>query len=184
MKDLYRGALVRLSSDSPETLAKAFARWDRDTELHRLADIDPAQLWSEKKLKEFFEKREKDKRAYRFSLHTLTDDQLIGIIGLVPNDTCEDAWLYIALYEPDYLGKGYGSDGMKLIMQFGFVELNLRRISLGLNGYNERALRTYQKAGFQLEGRSRQDVIKDGKRYDGLFMGILREEWLAQKETK
>jgi RimJ/RimL family protein N-acetyltransferase len=183
MKDLYRGALVRLSSASPDAVAKASARWRRDTELHRLADTDPAQLWSEKRIKERIE-NQKDSRAYRFHLQTLADDKLIGIIGLVPNDTCEDAWLYIAIYERDYIGKGYGSDGMKLIMQYGFLELNLRRISLGLNGYNERALRTYTKAGFQLEGRTRQDVIKDGKRYDGLFMGILREEWLALTQVK
>ena len=183
MKDLYRGSLVRLSSTSPEAMAKASAHWRRDTELHRLADTDPAQLWSEKRIKERIEKQ-KDSRAYRFSLHTLADDKLIGIIGLVPDETCEDAWLYIAIYERDYLGKGYGTDGMKLIMQYGFLELNLRRISLGLNSYNERALKTYQKAGFQLEGRIRSDVIKDGKRYDGLFMGILREEWIALQESK
>ncbi len=177
MKDVYRGALVRLSSPSADELAKAFARWERNAEIHRLADTGPAQLWSEKKLKEFFEKREKDTRAYRFSLRTLADDTLIGVIGLVPNDACEDAWLYIAIYEEEYLGKGYGTDGMKLIIQYGFMELGLRRISLGLNSYNERALRTYQKVGFQLEGRVRQDVVKDGKRYDGLFMGILRDEW-------
>lgn len=179
MKDIYRGALVRLSNDPPEAVAKASAHWRRDTELHRFADTDPAQLWSKKRIKERVEKQ-KDAGAYRFHLHTLADDTLIGIIGLVPNETCEDAWLYIAIYERDYLGKGYGTDGMRLIMHYGFMELNLRRISLGLNSYNERALRTYQKVGFQLEGRVRQDVVKDGKRYDGLFMGILREEWEAR----
>ena len=183
MKDLYRGALVRLSNASPDVIAKASTRWRRDTELHRFADTDPAQLWSEKRIKERIEKR-KDDGAYRFHLHTLADDKLIGIIGLVPNETCEDAWLYIAIFEREYLGKGYGTDGMKLIMQYGFLELNLRRISLGLNGYNERALRTYTKVGFQIEGKVRSDVVKDGKRYDGIYMGILREEWMEQYGTK
>jgi RimJ/RimL family protein N-acetyltransferase len=180
MKDIYRGALVRLSSVSPDEMAKSFARWNGDTEIHRLADTDPAQLWSEKKIKEHVEKQhEKDTRAYRFALHTLADDKLIGIIGLVPNDTCEDAWLYIVIHERDYLSKGYGTDAMKLIMQYGFLELNLRRITLGLHGYNERAFKTYEKVGFKLEGRMRGEVIKDGVRHDDLYMGILREEWEA-----
>lgn len=184
MKDLYRGTLVRLSSFSADELAKAFARWDRDSFLHRLADTDPAQLRSEKKLKESLERREKDTRGRHFSLRTLAEDKLIGVIGLIPNDARDDAWLYIAIYEEDYLGKGCGTDGMRLITQYGFLELGLRRISLGLNSYNERALRAYQKVGFQPEGGIRGEVLKDGKRYDGLFMGVLREEWFAQREAQ
>jgi hypothetical protein len=82
MKDIYRGSLVRLSDESPEVLAKAFAKWNQDTEQHRLADDDPAQLWSEKKLKEFIEKRaENNPQSFRFSIRTLADDTLIGAVG-------------------------------------------------------------------------------------------------------
>ena len=83
MKDIYRGTLVRLCDDSPEVMAKAYSKWDRDTEQHRLADSDPSQLWSEKKLKEFLEKRfEKNENGFRFSIHTLADYKLIGSVGL------------------------------------------------------------------------------------------------------
>jgi RimJ/RimL family protein N-acetyltransferase len=186
MKDIYRGTLVRLSAQSSEDMAKAFLKWDRDTEMHRLADSDPAQLWSEKRLKEFLDKDlEKDPpRAYRYSIRTLTGDKLIGATGLVPNWMHGDAWLYIVIGDRDYWSKGYGTDTMRLIVQYGFVELNLRRISLGLHAYNERALKTYRKAGFQLEGRTRGEGLRDGVRFDGLWMGILREEWLALQEGK
>ena len=186
MKDIYRGTLVRLSAQSSEDMAKAFLKWDRDTEMHRLADSDPAQLWSEKRLKEFLDKdMEKDPpRAYRYSIRTLTEDKLIGATGLVPNWMHGDAWLYIVIGDREYWSKGYGTDTMRLIMQYGFVELNLRRISLGLHAYNERALKTYQKAGFQLEGRTRGEGLRDGVRFDSLWMGILREEWLALQEGK
>jgi RimJ/RimL family protein N-acetyltransferase len=53
-------------------------------------------------------------------------------------------------------------------------------MSLGLFEYNSRALRSYEKAGFRLEGRTRKEVLREGKRYDALWMGILREEWLQQ----
>ena len=53
MKDLYRGSLVRFCNESPDLLAKTMVKWDRDTEQHRLADSEPAMLWSEKKLKDF-----------------------------------------------------------------------------------------------------------------------------------
>ena len=53
MKDLFRGELVRFTLEEPETRAKAEVRWQRDSEFHRLADSDPAQLNSEKKIKEW-----------------------------------------------------------------------------------------------------------------------------------
>jgi RimJ/RimL family protein N-acetyltransferase len=186
MKDLYRGALVRLASESPEALAQAFAKWGRDSEFHRLADSDPAQLWSEKKIKERIEKNsEKNlQQAFRFSIRALAEDKFIGVVSLwVRSWTDSEAWLGILVGERDYWSKGYGTDAMRLIVQYGFLELNLRRISLGLHAYNERALKSYEKVGFKLEGRMRGEGLRDGVRYDSLWMGILREEWLALQES-
>lgn len=42
---------------------------------------------------------------------------------------------------------------------------------------NEQAIRAYEKVGFQKEGACRQAVLRDGKKYDLVIMGILREEW-------
>jgi RimJ/RimL family protein N-acetyltransferase len=182
MKDLYRGSLVRLTNESPELLAKAFAKWNQDTEQHRLADDSPAQLWSEKKLKEDVEKRaEHNAQGFGFSVRTLEDDKLIGGVGLwVTSWSHAEAWMGISIGDRDYWGRGYGSDAVRLILQYGFLELNLRRISLGLHAYNERALKSYEKCGFVMEGRMRGEGWRDGVHYDSLWMGILREEWAAQ----
>jgi RimJ/RimL family protein N-acetyltransferase len=180
MKDLYRGTLVRLTSETPEKMAEAFASWDRDTEMHRLADSEPAQFWSQKKLKEFLEKREEQEQAFRFMIRTMEDDKLIGQVSLWVNSwTHSEAWLGIVIGDRDYWGKGYGTDAMRLIVQYGFMELNLRRISLALHSYNTRALKSYEKVGFKMEGTMRGEVLREGKRTDSFFMGILREEWLA-----
>lgn len=186
MKNLYRGSLVRLCDESPEVLAKAFVKWDRDTEQHRLADSDPAQLWSEKKIKEFMEKRaENNSRSFRFSIRTLADDTLIGGVGLwLSSWTHAETWLGISIGERDYWGRGYGSEAVGLAVQYAFLELNLRRVSLGLHAYNERALKAYEKVGFKLEGRMRGEGLRDGVRYDSLWMGILREEWLAPVQVE
>lgn len=181
MKDIYRGSLVRLCSESPETMAKAFVKWDRDTEMHRLADSDPAQLWSEKKIKEFVEKdREKNSKAFRFAIRTLAEDKLIGAVSLWVNSWSHgETWLGIAVGEREYWGKGYGSEAVSLAVQYAFIELNLRRVSLGLHAYNERARKAYEKVGFKFEGTMRGEGLRDGVRYDSLWMGILRDEWLA-----
>ena len=57
MRDLFRGKLVRITAEEPETYAKSETHWQRDSEFARLADSDPVQLSSEKKIKEWAEKR-------------------------------------------------------------------------------------------------------------------------------
>jgi RimJ/RimL family protein N-acetyltransferase len=181
MKDLYRGTLVRLATESPEEYAKAFTRWGRDTEYHRLADSDPAHLWSEKKHKEWMEKdSERDSTEFvRFSIRTLAEDKFIGEVTLWFNWQNGDAWVGIVIGERDYWGQGYGTDAMRLIVQYGFLETNLRRVSLALHSYNARALKSYEKVGFQLEGTVRGETFREGRHTDTYVMGILREEWLA-----
>jgi RimJ/RimL family protein N-acetyltransferase len=181
MKDLFRGDLVRLTSEEPELRAKHEARWQRDTEFHRLADGDPAELNSEKKIKAWAEKNIEsgfNPERYPFSIRTLADDKLIGFLGLWLNLIHGEAWVGIGVGEREYWGKGYGTDAMKLGVQFAFMELGMQRVSLGLHEYNVRALKSYEKAGFKLEGRTRQDMLREGERTDTLWMGVLRDEWL------
>jgi RimJ/RimL family protein N-acetyltransferase len=183
MMDLFRGELVRLTAEDPETIAKLDVRWQRDSEFMRLADNDPILFSSQKKIREDLEKRfEKGLKPerYPFSVHTLDGDQLIGFFGLYVELIHSEAWVGIGIGERDFWSKGYGTDMMKVCLRYAFMELGVQRISLGLHAYNERALRSYEKAGFQLEGRTRQDVMREGKRTDTLWMGILRDEWLQQ----
>ena len=60
-----------------------------------------------------------------------------------------------------------------------FMELSLERVTLGVFASNPRAIRSYEKAGFKLEGVERQVIHRDGEKGDVLYMGILRQEWLA-----
>jgi RimJ/RimL family protein N-acetyltransferase len=181
MKDLFRGELVRLTMEEPEVRAKLEAQWQRDSEFNRLADNDPRGLESEKKIKEWTEKQlEQGFRPdrYPFSIRALADDRLIGFVGLWLNLIHSEAWVGIGIGERDYWGKGYGTDAMKLVVQYAFEELGLQRVSLGLHEYNARALKSYEKVGFRLEGRTRKDVLREGRRTDTFWMGILRAEWL------
>ena len=182
MRDLFRGELVRLTAEDPETIAKSEVRWQRDTELGRLLDSAPVHLFSEKGIREWTEKRFEEIKPERhsFSVRTLAEDKLIGFFGIYVELIHSEAWVGIGIGERDFWSKGYGTDMMKLCLRYAFMELGVQRMSLGLHSYNERALRSYEKAGFQLEGRTRQDILREGKRTDTLWMGILREEWMQQ----
>lgn len=185
MKDLFRGELVRFTLEEPETSAKAALLWQRDSEFHRLLDNSPVRSNSEKKIKEWFEKESEGgfkPERYAFSVRTLADDRYIGFLGLWVDLIHSEAWVGLGIGEREFWSKGYGTDMMRLCQQYVFSELSLQRLSLGLFEYNPRALRSYEKCGFRLEGRTRQDTMREGKRVDSLWMGILREEWLQIQE--
>ena len=183
MKELFHGDLVRLTFEDPEAVAKNEVRWQRDSEFYRLADSDPIRLFSEKRSREHYVERRVDKgfdpEYFSFSVRTLSDDRLIGFLGMRVDLIHGDVMVGIGIGERDFWNKGYGTDMMKVCLRYAFCELGVQRVSLGVLGYNARAQRSYEKAGFRLEGRTRKDVMREGQRIDTLWMGILREEWLA-----
>jgi len=180
---LLQGELVRLVAANSETDADLFARWSRVAEYLRLEDSGVARPASLKQTKEDIQAwLEHDKpNDYAFVIRTLTDNHTIGAIGLDGVRWSNgDAFVGIGIGERGYWGKGYGTDAMRVILRFAFMELNLHRVSLDVFEYNPRAIRSYEKAGFKHEGRVRQALHRDGRRWDVLFMGILREEWTTQ----
>ncbi|HYK91747.1 MAG TPA: GNAT family protein [Acidobacteriota bacterium] len=84
----------------------------------------------------------------------------------------------IAIGDRNYWGQGFGTEAMRLLLDWGFGTLNLNRIYLRVFADNPRAIRSYEKLGFLHEGRMRQDEFRDGKYRDTLLMALLREEWL------
>jgi RimJ/RimL family protein N-acetyltransferase len=152
----------------------------------RLLDTDPPRLHSTKAIKEWSEKElDKATEMYWFAIRVLEDDRLLGdIILSVINWGSRESFVGIGIGEREFWGKGYGTDAMHLILRYAFAELNLRRVSLTVFEFNQRAVHSYEKAGFQLEGCQRQAMQREGCHWDILYMGILREEWMENDGYK
>jgi RimJ/RimL family protein N-acetyltransferase len=181
MKDVLTGKLIRLSAFDPEEMSKAFPRWFRNSEYLRLLNAGARRMHSPKAELKWMEEEvgELSPAGYFFSIRTLSDDKLIGEIGLdVVTWPGRDAFVGLGIGETDYWSKGYGTDVMNVLLRFAFTDVNLQRVTLTVFEYNPRAIRSYEKAGFRHEGRKRLALHREGKRWDELYMGILREEWL------
>jgi len=176
--NIYTGKLVRLAPMNLESDTKLMAGWGRNSEYARLLDSDPAILWTPKQIEEWFNKG--DEEMVHFMIQTLAEERTIGFIDLSGfNWQARHCWVGIGLGEPDSWGKGYGSDAMNVMLGFAFRQLNLNRVNLNVFEYNPRAIRSYEKVGFKLEGREREWMAREGKRWDIVYMGILRREWEA-----
>ncbi len=86
--------------------------------------------------------------------------------------TCE---LGITIGDVDYLNRGYGRDAVKLLARYAFRLLNLEKVWLTTNGSNERAQKSFRKAGFEEEARLHRHIWLDGKYDDLVYMSCFRE---------
>ncbi|WP_456271021.1 GNAT family N-acetyltransferase [Bacillus sp. AK031] len=105
-------------------------------------------------------------------------DEPVGDLALNEIDHLNrNANIRIALHDPGFFGKGYGTQALKLILEHGFMTLNLYRIGLCVYSYNSRAIKSYEKLGFKQEGVLRSELFYDGEFHDNIIMGVLRDEF-------
>lgn len=76
-----------------------------------------------------------------------------------------------------YRGRGLGPEAIGLMLAHLFDEVGLHRVGLEVYAFNPRAQRSYEKAGFVVEGRVRESLLWDGERVDTVLMGLLRADW-------
>ena len=112
----------------------------------------------------------------------------IGNVKIEPIDyDNRKAVIGIMIGDKNFWGKGYGTEAMRTTVKFCFQDLNLNRVTLGVNADNIQAIKAYKKVGFVQEGVLREDVIRDGKKYNWILMGLLRKDFksiIKLKEVK
>jgi RimJ/RimL family protein N-acetyltransferase len=80
---------------------------------------------------------------------------------------------------PEYQNKGYGGEAINWALDWAFRFAGLHSVSLCTVEYNVRGRHLYEKLGFTLEGRWREDCYHDRRWYDTIFYSMLEHEWEA-----
>ena len=115
---------------------------------------------------------------YCFGIVVRSGDKLIGSAGLHQiHPVNRSAMLGIAIGDKQYHGKGFGTEAVRLVVRYGFEELNLNRIALHVFAHNFRAIGCCQKAGFVHEGCQRQALYRGGRYVDEYVFAILKKDW-------
>jgi RimJ/RimL family protein N-acetyltransferase len=179
---MIEGKLVRLRAVEPTDAAKA-CKWINDREVTRyLMARYPYSLASEQEWAANAAKPN-DYTEVRFAIET-KDGLHIGLCGLHrgrPEERTAD--LGIMIGDKEYQERGFGTDTMLTIVRFGFEQMNLHRVCLGVFEFNQRAQAVYRKVGFVEEGRDRHGYFQDGRYWDVIRMSILEDEWRALHGT-
>jgi RimJ/RimL family protein N-acetyltransferase len=154
--------------------------WYQDSALVRQFSTRPASPMSQVWLRERLDHQRQASDDFPFAIRLLDEDTLIGRIDLFGVEwTQGTGWLGIIIAADRHQGRGYGTDALRLLLDFAFRELNLHRVQLTVFEYNRAAIALYEKLGFSREGVIRESLHRDGQRHDSLLYGILRHEWEA-----
>ena len=85
---------------------------------------------------------------------------------------------------PDFRGRKVADDAARLFQRHLFDELGFHRLQLEVYGFNERAMRHAERAGFVFEGRKRRAYLRDDEWVDGVIYGLTVEDLELSSEDR
>jgi len=102
------------------------------------------------------------------------NDRKVGCVYIRDIDKKNNKGEYgVFIGEADARGRGIGTKVAKLMLRYGFEKLGLHRIYLRVLEGNERAVKSYEHAGFEKEGFLKDDVFVDGEYLSVTWMAAL-----------
>jgi RimJ/RimL family protein N-acetyltransferase len=176
---LYKGKLVHFTAIDPENDPAIESTWTKNSGYMRMLSTNPMRPQSpieiKKKLEAIEKECEDENELYHFQVHRTSDDLLIGFGQILyiswPN---RNAVIQLGIGDSANNQQGYGSEILSMILEIAFSELNLERMTAFIPEYNLAAKALFEKFGFTLEGRRRQAVYRDLRRWDILIYGLAK----------
>ncbi len=120
-----------------------------------------------------------EKGKYQFAIVRKEDNTLIGNCGFDKiNHLHQTGEVGIFIGEAEDRNKRYGTEALKLLLDYGFNYLNLNNIMLRVYSFNEGAINCYKKIGFKEFGRRHNSYYLNGTWYDDVHMEILKKDYI------
>jgi RimJ/RimL family protein N-acetyltransferase len=152
--------------------------WFNDPEIRRL--VGEVAPMSAAGADQFLERIKADENRVWLTIVLKENERVIGEAGLLrifyPWRTAD---LSIVIGDKFYWDKGYGREAILLLMDYAFGSLALHRLAIGVVGFNERALKFYERVGFKREGIQRDGYFSNHQFSDFVMMSILEDEFRA-----
>ena len=155
--------------------AEKYTEWLNDLEITVNLSM-PHKTYTLEQEKEALKTLSQD--GYNYAIVNKEDNKLLGNCGLMNVDLINrigEVGIFIG--NKEFWNKGYGTEAMRLLLDYAFNLLNLNNIELKAYAFNKRAIKCYQKCGFKEIGIRRQAHIIAGEKYDEIYMDILASEF-------
>lgn len=162
-------------------LAPHLLRWWNDFPTARLAGFpDPPAPWTVERVAGWLDEALADQQRVGFTVYSVDGPRPIGYANLRDIDHQHGtAEFGITIGDPADRGRGYGTEAVRLILDYAFTALGLTNVLLDTVEFNQAGQRAYEKAGFHLVGRRRRSVSAGGQRWDVIFMDCLASDVMS-----
>jgi len=172
---VLKGRLVYLREYRKSDIALAH-KYINDYEVRRMLVPGipfPLRLEEEEK---WYDSQSAFKDTYNFAVSKIENDEYIGGCGINEVDWKNRVATVGIFLGRQFWNKGFGTDAMKTLLIFIFDQMNMNKAKLNVYSFNKRAIKSYLKCGFQIEGTLRQEIFRDGAFHEEIIMGILKTE--------
>lgn len=175
------GEKIYLRMLGEEDAEGSYFKWmnDKDVTKYLESGFFPATV---EDLKNYIRRTYNNNNILMLAIVEKSSDKYIGNIKLEPiNWIHRTATLGIMIGEKDCYGKGYATEATRLVVEYAFKRLNLRKISLGVVAENMAAINVYEKIGFEVEGIKKEETYHDGHYCDIVVMGLFKDKFIKQE---
>jgi diamine N-acetyltransferase len=172
------GELVALGPRRREHIP-LYLRWINDFGTTQMLGISPRPMTLEQETA-WYEQTAADDGEVAFTIYERATGRAIGNCGLHEVDLANRRTVVgIMIGEPDARGRGYGTEAMRLLLDYAFTVLDLHSVMLTVFEYNGAGRRCYENVGFREIGRRRQSCWYNGRFWDEIHMDILASEFTS-----
>ncbi len=139
--------------------------------------------FDEQSYEHYRQMHEKGMETHRLSLYVFLliekDSKLpIGECGFHTwNKSHDRAELFYSLRKDQYKQKGFMTEAVQVVLDFGFNQMNLHRVEANVADWNTPSVKLLQRNGFTKEGTKREDYLVDGNYEDSESYSLLKREW-------
>ena len=159
--------------------SELYERWINDFSTLRTLGLPPTAMTMEQETA-WYDRAATSERGMTFTIYERATGKPIGTTGLHDIDyRHRKAAFGIMIGEPDYRGKGYGTETTRLMLDYAFTALGLHNVMLTVFEYNLAGRRAYERAGFREFGRRRQCRLMGGRLWDEVYMECLATEFTS-----
>ena len=154
-----------------------YLRWISDFGTTRMLGVPPRPMTLEQETA-WYEQAAVGDDQTMFTIYERATGRAIGNCGLHEVDLANRRTVVgIMIGEPDARGRGYGTEAMRLLLDYAFTVLGLHSVMLTVFEYNHAGLRCYEKVGFRESGRRRESRWYNGRFWAEIHMDILASEF-------
>ena len=158
-------------------LVPLYAHWINDFETLRTLNVMPRPITHEQELA-WYDGQAAGEDVASFTVYERDSQRPVGTTSLASIDLRNLRSRFAAVIgETDRRGKGYGTEAIRLTLDYAFTVLGLHNVEVRIVEFNFASLRAHEKSGFREFGRRRQCRIVGGQRWDEVQMECLSTEF-------